>query len=574
MKLIPSPKKSEIKEGFLTSKTLNIAEAPTDERIQKALEWFSCDADGTRLELSIGACDDESYTIEIDEKTIRLNSNGPAGAFYAIQTLRQIFANEQVPCCSIEDAPDFRCRGFYHDITRGKVPKVETIKKLIDEMAYYKLNSLQLYVEHTFEFTEFADSIHRTGYLSAAELREIDTYCHEHFIEFIPSLATFGHLYELLEQEQYRHLQEIENFESSPFFWENRMRHHTIDPTQEESFELIKRLIDQYLVCFSSDKFNICGDETFDLKDGKHKSEDTGKLYLDFIRKIVEYLQSKGKKVLMWADILLNHPEQIDKLPTGVSLLNWYYWTEPDEKTFEAIQNANRPQIVCPGTGSWMGFCELVKTEIENICKMTELGYQYGAEGVLNTNWGDWGNPCSLELAMFGLVLGAAKSWNVSTTVDKPYLDSVNDLLYKHKNAVSYLMQVSDCSEKIRWELFAKCYANMITDGSAYVVEYPSAEALRLTITECQSVMDAVAGEVWEESRFQTQLLLSAEAVAIMAEHLAVLAGYTKTKELDTQAWLAKYRKSWLDANKESELTEIEKAFLAINTQTTSLCNE
>ncbi len=278
MKLIPSPKKIEIKDGFLKNKILNIAEMPTDGRIQSALGYFSLGADGTPLELSIGVCDDERYTIDIDEKKIRLTSNGPAGAFYAIQTLRQIFANEQVPCCFIEDAPDFKHRGFYHDVTRGKVPKVETIKKLIDEMAYYKLNSLQLYVEHTFEFKEFADSIVRTGYLSASELREIDAYCREHFIEFIPSLATFGHLYELLEKEEYRHLREIEDFESSLFFWENRMRHHTIDPTKEESFELIKSLIDQYAVCFSSNKFNICCDETFDLKDGKHKGEDTGKL--------------------------------------------------------------------------------------------------------------------------------------------------------------------------------------------------------------------------------------------------------------------------------------------------------
>ena len=68
---------------------------------------------------------------------------------------------------NIEDEPDFKYRGFYHDITRGKIPKVETIKRLIDNMAYYKLNSLQLYVEHTYEFKEFSDDIERTGYMTA-----------------------------------------------------------------------------------------------------------------------------------------------------------------------------------------------------------------------------------------------------------------------------------------------------------------------------------------------------------------------------------------------------------------------
>ena len=58
---------------------------------------------------------------------------------------------EQVPCLHIKDKPDFKYRGFYQDVTRGKIPTVDTIKKLIDTMAYYKLNSLQLYVEHVFE---------------------------------------------------------------------------------------------------------------------------------------------------------------------------------------------------------------------------------------------------------------------------------------------------------------------------------------------------------------------------------------------------------------------------------------
>jgi N-acetyl-beta-hexosaminidase len=67
---------------------------------------------------------------------------------------------------------------------------VATLKSLIDQMAYYKLNSLQLYVEHTFEFEEYKDLNEKLGYLSKEEIKEIDAYCEENFIEFIPSLST------------------------------------------------------------------------------------------------------------------------------------------------------------------------------------------------------------------------------------------------------------------------------------------------------------------------------------------------------------------------------------------------
>jgi len=421
MNLIPMPKKIEKYEGVLKNKELELITEITDSRLLKALKKLPLAKGGVPLEIAIEPSGGEGYNLDINVDKISISAKGEAGAFYAIQTLRQLFGMDEVPCCRIDDEPDFSHRGFYHDITRGKVPTLDTLKKLVDEMAYFKLNSLQLYVEHTYEFKEFADSIERTGYITGEELRELDAYCNENFIEFIPSIPTFGHLFELLQKDKYKHLCEVENFESDEFFWADRMGHHTIDPTNEESFELVKSLIDQYAVNFTSDKFNICCDETFDLKIGKHKDLDTARLYIDFVVKIINYVKSKGKKVMMWADILLNHPETIKELPEDVILLNWCYDKDPDEGGARTISGENRRQIVCPGTSTWLRLCENYSVEVSNICGMAKWGKKYGAEGILNTNWGDWGNPCSIEHAMFGLVFGAEKSWNEGTPVDDDY---------------------------------------------------------------------------------------------------------------------------------------------------------
>ena len=99
---------------------------------------------------------DEEYRLELSDKII-INAKSERGIFYAVQTLRQLFEETCVPCCIIEDKPDLSYRGFYHDVTRGKIPTLETFKKLVDKCAYFKLNSLQLYVEHTYEFTEYKD---------------------------------------------------------------------------------------------------------------------------------------------------------------------------------------------------------------------------------------------------------------------------------------------------------------------------------------------------------------------------------------------------------------------------------
>ena len=557
------PKKIEKQDCFLKSKSIRLTTEITDERLLNALSKLPISENGAALEIFFEENAKEAYSLKVEAENIVIKADSSAGVFYAIQTLRQLFENENVPCCYIEDEPDFKYRGFYHDITRGKVPKTETIKRLIDDMAYYKLNSLQLYVEHTFEFKEYADIIDRTGYLTAEEIKELDDYCKMNFIDFVPSLALFGHLYELLQKDEYKHLRELEGFVEKEVYWEDRMNHHTIDPTKDESFEIIKSLIDQYVVNFSSDKFNICCDETFDLENGRHRNEDTGKLYVDFVTKIINYLESKGKTVMMWADIILNHPEYITALPEKVELLNWDYWDKPDENKFKTIRDSGKTQLVCPGTTTWNRFCEDYEMEIINISKMAEYGYKYGAEGMLNTNWGDWGNPCSIELAMFGLVLGAAKSWNVSTEIDDAYTSKVNSLLYKNNNASGYVKRLSASHAFTNWCNFVKLYSNILCNDN-FDIAFPTKDELDGVITECFEIIDNVKNDNWSNERYKKQLILAAEGMAVMAELLSRHAGYETDRKTDTEQWLKKYHIAWLEDNKESEFKEIEKMFLTL----------
>lgn len=151
----------------------------------------------------------EGYSLEIKQDGIELIGGDAAGCFYGIQTLLQLLdsAEDSLVCVSIQDKPDMEHRGFYHDATRGRIPSLEGVKRIVDMLARFKVNSFQLYVEHSFDFAEFSNE-HRTEeeQLTAQEILEIDEYCYNHFIDFIPSLSTFGHLYELLMKEEYRHL--------------------------------------------------------------------------------------------------------------------------------------------------------------------------------------------------------------------------------------------------------------------------------------------------------------------------------------------------------------------------------
>ena len=164
LRLIPEVKNLKIYDKTWSAATIKYKKGSLDSRLELALSAFETDESGIPLEIRVTGGQTEAYKLAINENGILIEADAEAGAFWAIQTLRQIFANgDEVPYLEICDKPDFEHRGFYHDITRGKIPTVETIKQLIDQMAYYKLNSLQLYVEHVYEFEECKELIKKTG---------------------------------------------------------------------------------------------------------------------------------------------------------------------------------------------------------------------------------------------------------------------------------------------------------------------------------------------------------------------------------------------------------------------------
>ena len=560
LNFIPSVKKLKLLEGFLNEKAISYQSIP-DHRLEKALAKLPFDKSGVPVQISTQGDGSESYTLTVTQEGITIEGESPVAAFYAIQTLRQLFAHDRVPCVKIQDWPDFPHRGFYHDITRGRIPTLQTLKTLVDDMAYYKLNSLQLYVEHVYPFEECKELVEKSGCITAEELQELEAYCEENFIEFIPSLSTFGHMYEILNLPQYKHLAVLADYEPTPNFWAERMAHHTINPLAEGGMELVDSLLNQYVPLFKSNYFNICCDETFDL-DRYLECEDPGAVYADFVKKIIANVRARGKDVMMWADILLKHPEVIDDIPEETIFLNWKYIKEPPEELVKTLADMGKKQIVCPGNTTWNRLCENVEVEEGNICSMARYGKKYGALGVLNTSWGDWGNPCSIELGMYGLVLGAQVSWNADAQTGDE-LDKAADLhLYRKEKGMNYLRTLSQMHEHIIWKDFVRAYIQLRHEG---INEQPHVTEEGLAfIQETLLRLRKELADPWKKDNYRREMLSCAEGLCVIAELSMKMAGLPVERITDTQAWIKTYRENWLVTNKPSELHNLEEMFLWI----------
>lgn len=557
LKLIPAVKNLQIREGFLRKKAI-IPPACPDSRLSKAFAKLPCAPDGVTVMLTIGGDGSEGYRLTVEIDRIAIYAESAAGAFCAVQTLRQLFAHEKVPCLEITDKPDFAVRGFYHDITRGRIPTLESLKTLVDDMAYFKLNQLQLYVEHVFPFKETAELIQKTGCITPQELVALQDYCKENFIEFVPSLSTFGHMYEILNQPEFKHLAVLSDYVPSPNFWAERMAHHTINPLTQGGFQLADSLIAQYYGLFESEYFNICCDETFDI-DRHLECDDPGKVYADFVKQLIAAVKARGKKVMMWADILLKHPEVIDDIPEDTIFLNWKYIKEPPEELVQTLAEMGKTQIVCPGNTAWNRLCENVEVEEGNITAMARYGHKYGALGVLNTNWGDWGHPCSLELGMYGMVLGAQVSWNAEAEPGQELDEAVDMHLYRRVGGMAVLRKLSEMHRGVIWKDLVRAYIQLRHEGKNQQ-PHVSREDLAFVQKSYLELKEQLSG-TWEKDSYRKEMLSCAQGLCVMAELSMKMAGQPVDRVTDTPSWIKAYRENWLASNKQSELCNLTDMF-------------
>ena len=364
----------------------------------------------------------ESYSLAITPGGVIISGAGPIGLFWGMQTLMQIVrtTGDRLQCLRIDDSPDFPCRGFYHDVTRGKVPSLETLKSLVVKLAGYKVNQLQLYIEHTFAFQNIPEFRLGSDPLTAQEIRELDAWCRLYCIDLVPSLATFGHLYELLRIKRFEHLNELDIKASElPHNLWDRMAHYTIDVSSEEGFALIKSMLDEFLPLFDSAFCNICCDETFDLGTGKNRARAAevgkGRLYIDYVKKLIGVVRYHGKSPMLWGDFVLHHPELIAELPRDTVFLNWNYQAGATGEGVMIFATRGVRQYVCPGTAGWSRFANDIAAASVNIRAMVRHGRKYRAIGVLTTDWGDCGHVNLLANSFHGMALGAALSWNAGS---------------------------------------------------------------------------------------------------------------------------------------------------------------
>ena len=366
-----------------------------------------------------GAGPAEGYELLVEQRGVRLRAAGRPGLFRGMMTLRQLLrqtdADGRLPALRVEDEPAFPVRGVMLDVSRDRVPRMETLLRLLDLWAELKLNQVQLYTEHTFAWPSHPEVWREASPLTPAEVEALDRACAERAIELVPCLNTFGHMERWLRHPRYAPLAECPGGFADPW-GVFHPEPSTLNPLDPRAIGLLGGLFDELLPCFTSRQVNVGGDEPWELGQGASREacleRGRGRVYLDYLSKIHELVERRGRVMQLYADILLHHPRLVRELPRGVVALDWGYEADhPFERECALLADSGVPFLVCPGTSSWNSLAGRWANARANILAAAREGRRAGAGGLLLTDWGDNGHWQQLPAAVPGYLLGAAAAW-------------------------------------------------------------------------------------------------------------------------------------------------------------------
>lgn len=300
----------------------------------------------------------EAYRLIVSPEAVHIEATDEAGAFYGLQTLRQLLPVEifrsapvngvewSVPACRVEDAPRFRWRGMHLDVCRHFMPK-EFVLKMIDLIALHKMNSLhwhltedqgwRIEIKRYPKLTEvgaWRDDTMLTldpptytgkphgGFYTQDDVREVVAYATERFVNVVPEVEMPGHA-----QAPIAAYPELGNTGEDLKVWTRWGVSDNVYNVEDSTFEFLENVLSEVLELFPSEFIHVGGDEcpktqwkASERAQARMKAEglkDEDELQSWFIRRMDRWLADRGRRLVGWDEILEGG------LAPGATVMSW-----------------------------------------------------------------------------------------------------------------------------------------------------------------------------------------------------------------------------------------------------------
>lgn len=256
---------------------------------------------------------DQGYCIEISPNRVKIIGNGKTGLYYGVQSLLQLLrpsykGSYTLPEGVITDWPDLQLRMSHWD-TKHHQDRMETLKRYLDQSAYFKINAIAFEIEDKYEYPSHP-VIGAPGAFTKAEMQELSAYALERYIQIIPVIQSPAHMAYVLKHEEFAHLRADG-------------MNYQVCMCNEEAMQLIFDMYQDIIDATPGmDYFYVSTDELYYAGTcGKCKSEyndiNRSQAWVDFSNRAYKWLKARGRHMMAWVEYPLLQ-QDITKLPSGL----------------------------------------------------------------------------------------------------------------------------------------------------------------------------------------------------------------------------------------------------------------
>ncbi len=280
----------------------------------------------------------------------------------------------------------FEVKAVYADF-RTEVMTLDAIKALARDASKHGMNAIIMEWEATFPFDQHATLRNRFAF-TADEVRELVSYCATLGVDVIPLQNCIGHSEYILRHDRYADLRE------SPK-----------DPSQvcpleiEKARPVFKEIFAEVAALHPSKYFHIGADETYLLGQCPECAEvaatkGKSRLFVDYVKEMAQIVIDMGKTPVMWADIILKHPEAIEDIPKEVIFVDWNYgW---DVNRFGKLENLYNAGVKVWGATALRSYPDNIYLtqwlkHFNNLATFVPFARGAGYTGMIQTSWSTGG---------------------------------------------------------------------------------------------------------------------------------------------------------------------------------------
>jgi hexosaminidase len=336
------------------------------------------------------------YVVSVESQRVVLAAGGATALLAAQQTLLQLAADRsRLPAMRLVDWPSLRWRGVQQDISRGQVPTPASLVRLAEVAAEAKINMLELYLEHVFQFPSHPDISPPEG-LTPQECRELFDRAAAVGVEVHPLFQTLGHAEQILGKPKYAHLR-IPPSGKGPTTM-------TWDIRKPEAIAMMGRLVDDLCRAMPGRIFGVDITEVDyeGLLSGGASPKEVTEIVFRYVLALRDMVRRHNMRLLVSQGPLdsVGHLSglgpKLDQLPRDVIVGSYYCAGGPYqpawEKDFPRLHEKGFDFFAQAWIYSHLWLTPWVNRAAEFSDLEVSRGLKHGAIGSITCDWGDAGH--------------------------------------------------------------------------------------------------------------------------------------------------------------------------------------